>query len=141
MNSKKKIDILSPEEMRQETIGASGTEHVAGGCAITRVCPDGSTVECSGTYCEDRYKTVGGKRVLDSVVCRDQYGFTDEIFCSGASGTATNPEDACSGHAFGDHCEWQDETALMHYGVCQYDYNKPKLTLICNEAGSGSKLS
>lgn len=56
------------------------------------------------------------------------------------SGTkAKDPYEACEApKKFGDHCEWYDDRNWVHYGFCEYDYNKPKLTLVCDEAPGGS---
>lgn len=141
MNSKKKIDILSPEEMRQETID-SAMQNTDGECAISRTCENGREVVCSGATCKEEYETLGGKRMLKYIECLDENGalITHEA-CnnhdigsgsgSGSSGTPDSPLSACANSTFGSGCEWRDETALMHYGTCQYDFESPKLTLIC----------
>lgn len=48
---------------------------------------------------------------------------------------------ACNGKKFKDHCEWYDESAMIHYGLCEYDFYAPRLTLICNEAGGSGSTS
>ena len=143
MKSKKKIDILSPEEMRQETIDSAATQKAKGNCTISRECANGRQVACSGATCKEEYETVGGKKVLKFIECLDEDGYlinyeacdnsSSGSGSSGTSGTANSPEAACKNSTFGASCEWIDATGLPQYGTCQYDYNSPQLKLICKQ--------
>lgn len=133
MKSTKKIEILSADEMRQEKVNVS-TDPSTGICNITAQCSNGDSVSCSGTECTEIPGLVNGKWVVLGVQCDK----TPPIMCEYGVG-ASGAEQACIGVPVGEHCEWLDDTGLMHYGFCQYDINSSPMKAICVEpSGSGS---
>lgn len=147
MKNHKKIQILSSEEMRKEVAGKPGEAPKMSNCAISHECENGRQLGCSGAQCVELYDT-NFDRDFIGLQCYDEAGnltydercrSTDSGSGSGGGGTVDieSPENlekryaACSGLTFGSGCEWRDDTAMMHFGTCEWSTKPPFTKLIC----------
>lgn len=139
---KKKISILSSDEMKKECIGrsAKATDEY---CSIVKECADGTKASCSGVECA----SFVGSGFL-GVYCVDADGNLSGRKCTAPSGTtpppdpplATDAKRACSGAVKGQSCSWKDATGVKS-GTCAESYDSPNGLICVTGSGAGMATS
>lgn len=147
MNKSPKIRVLSPEEMKQQTVHKTSGQQSddiqthSGDCGSGNLifeadCYNGAVISCCGVEAEAKVTVVKGQTVLDFIKCTQKDGkiVTSERcdLTLAGSGVAGTMWEGCKDKKVNDRCEWYD--SILHQGKCTKEGDDQYGSLFCDES-------